>query len=144
MGQSIFEFSHQYDHNDIRSMLKVGEVAEASSGGGGKRSALFRMKCTVSSRGRNAHLRSANYKVVNCIGRMMEGVGAAGEEEEEENNSNNNQWFISICEPLLHPSDVDIPLNKQTFLSKHTPDMKVNMDSSVQKLSICVQAIIYY
>ncbi|XP_035704232.1 hypoxia-inducible factor 1-alpha isoform X2 [Folsomia candida] len=135
MGQSIFEFSHQYDHNDIRSMLKVGEVAEASSGGGGKRSALFRMKCTVSSRGRNAHLRSANYKVVNCIGRMMEGVGAAGEEEEEENNSNNNQWFISICEPLLHPSDVDIPLNKQTFLSKHTPDMKFDyVDDAVAEL----------
>lgn len=36
----------------------------------------------------------------------------------------NNQWFVSICEPLLHPSDVDIPLNKQTFLSKHSPDMK--------------------
>lgn len=34
------------------------------------------------------------------------------------------KWFVGLCEPLLHPSDVDIPLNKQTFLSKHSPDMK--------------------
>lgn len=112
MGQSIFEFTHQYDHNDIRALLhlKKGEEEDDFH----KRSALFRMKCTVSSRGRNAHLRSANYKVVNCIGRIMDGNDKAPEDK----------WFVAMCEPLLHPSDVDIPLNKQTFLSKHTLDMK--------------------
>lgn len=110
MGQSIFEFSHQYDHNDIRNLLQVKN--NNNNNEGQKRSALIRLKCTVSSRGRNAHLRATNYKVVNCVGRIMEGEGE------------DNKWFISVCEPLLHPSDVDIPLNKQTFLSKHSLDMK--------------------
>jgi hypoxia-inducible factor 1 alpha len=114
MGQSIFDFSHQYDHNDIRNLLSVKKGEEE----GHQRSSLFRMKCTISSRGRNAHMRSANYKVINCVGRVFEG------REKKQVEDNNNKWFVSICEPLLHPSDVDIPLNKQTFLSKHTPDMK--------------------
>ncbi len=40
-----------------------------------------------------------------------------------ENNAE-TQWFVGIGEPLFHPSDVDIPLNKQIFLTKHNPDMK--------------------
>ncbi|CAG7785317.1 unnamed protein product, partial [Allacma fusca] len=43
------------------------------------------------------------------------------------------RWFVGIGEPLLHPSDVDIPLNKQTFLTRHSPDMKCEyVDDSIK------------
>lgn len=65
MGLSIYDFSHPCDHGDIKEMLAVGkkdgkdheETATTS------RSSTFRMKCTITARGRNVHLRAASYKV---------------------------------------------------------------------------------
>lgn len=57
MGQSIFEFSHPCDHDEIREALR--------SNGAGRRDLLLRLKCTLTSKGRNVHLKSASYKVRN-------------------------------------------------------------------------------
>jgi len=132
MGQSLLEFSHPCDQGDVTDMLLSSNnnksVAEA-------RSSLFRMKSTNSTRGRNAHHRSSNYKVVSCMGRIFSAdikVMVGGDEPTEEHQV--KKWFVGICEPLLHPSDVDIPLNKQTFLSKHSPDMKFEyVDESISE-----------
>jgi hypothetical protein len=32
--------------------------------------------------------------------------------------------LVAIGEPIPHPSNIEIPLDKQTFLSKHNLDMK--------------------
>jgi len=32
--------------------------------------------------------------------------------------------LVAIGEPIPHPSNIEIPLDKQTFLSKHSLDMK--------------------
>lgn len=29
-----------------------------------------------------------------------------------------------MCEPIQHPSNIDIPLDSKTFLSRHSMDMK--------------------
>lgn len=55
MGQSVFEFSHPCDHDEIREALRPGKD--------GKRDLLLRLKCTLTSKGRNVHLKSASYKV---------------------------------------------------------------------------------
>lgn len=112
MGRSIYDFSHQPDHHDIGCML-TKEASENESGVN-KRSCSYQMKCTASSsQGKNVHLRSANYKVVNCSGRMV---------QENGNNDKNHKWFVAVCEPLPHHSDIF--LNKQSFRSKHSLDMK--------------------
>jgi len=51
---------------------------------------------------------------LNCCGRLFA----------QDENEQSPRWFVGLAEPLLHPSDVDIPLDKQTFLTKHSPDMK--------------------
>jgi hypothetical protein len=62
MGQSIYGFTCESDHHDIKGMLAVKKGEE--DGITYQRSALFKMKNTATGRGRNAHLRSANYKVL--------------------------------------------------------------------------------
>lgn len=37
---------------------------------------------------------------------------------------NNQSCLVAIGEPIPHPSNIEIPLDKQTFLSKHSLDMK--------------------
>lgn len=32
--------------------------------------------------------------------------------------------LIIMCEPIQHPSNIDIPLDSKTFLSRHSMDMK--------------------
>ncbi|CAL8081167.1 unnamed protein product [Orchesella dallaii] len=121
MGQSLLEFSHPCDQGDVKEML----LCNSSKAVVESRSALFRLKSANSTRGRNVHHRTTNYKVVSCIGRIFSGEVNYGAPEMK-------KWFVGICEPLLHPSDVDIPLNKQTFLSRHSPDMKFEyVDESI-------------
>ncbi|ODN05678.1 Hypoxia-inducible factor 1-alpha [Orchesella cincta] len=121
MGQSLLEFSHPCDHGDVKDML----LCNSSKAVVESRTALFRLKSANSTRGRNVHHRTTNYKVVSCVGRIFS-------EEVNYGAPEMKTWFMGICEPLLHPSDVDIPLNKQTFLSRHSPDMKFEyVDESV-------------
>lgn len=55
MGQNVFEFSHPCDHDEVREALRTN--------GPGRRELLVRLKCTLTSKGRNVHLKSASYKV---------------------------------------------------------------------------------
>ena len=34
------------------------------------------------------------------------------------------RWFIGVGEPLSDPTDVNFPLNKQAFVTRHSMDMK--------------------
>ena len=59
MGQSIFEYAHPCDHEEIQEVLspRSDEVGEAA------RTIFVRIKCTLTSKGRNVNLKSASYKV---------------------------------------------------------------------------------
>ena len=57
MGQSIYEVSHPCDHSEVKEML-TGKDAESL-----QKSFFLRMKCTLTSKGRNVNLKSATYKV---------------------------------------------------------------------------------
>ncbi|CAG7819265.1 unnamed protein product, partial [Allacma fusca] len=61
MGLSIYDFSHPCDHGDIKELLVVNKK-EAGEDDWCSRSSSFRMKCTITARGRNVHLRAASYK----------------------------------------------------------------------------------
>lgn len=62
MGQSVYEYSHPCDHEELRECLssKPPENSE-------KRACSFflRLKCTLTSKGRKVNLKSASYKVEN-------------------------------------------------------------------------------
>lgn len=33
-------------------------------------------------------------------------------------------YFVSVGEPISHPANIEIPLGRNTFLTKHSLDMK--------------------
>lgn len=39
-------------------------------------------------------------------------------------DANNNHQFIGIARLIPHPSNIEVPLDSRTFLSKHTLNMK--------------------
>lgn len=59
MGHSIYEFSHPCDHDEIRDILSIKSPLLPII----PRSFFIRMKCTLTSKGRNVNLKSATYKV---------------------------------------------------------------------------------
>ena len=83
MGQSVYDYSHPCDHDDIKSFLEplnnsynlsktqpkqVERKPKVLSESIGETSGPYfiRMKCTLTNKGRNLNLKSANYKV-SCL-----------------------------------------------------------------------------
>lgn len=58
LGQSIYELSHPCDHAEIKEMLSTKDLST-------QKSHFLRMKCTLTSKGRNVNIKSASYKVIN-------------------------------------------------------------------------------
>jgi PAS domain-containing protein len=72
MGQSIYDFSHPCDHNDIKDLLALKTNIYSSHNDLSQiclndnhipNSFFVRMKCTLTNKGRNLNLKSAHYKV---------------------------------------------------------------------------------
>ncbi|XP_061468380.1 hypoxia-inducible factor 1-alpha isoform X2 [Rhineura floridana] len=123
-GHSVFDFTHPCDHEELREMLthRNGPVKKGKEPTT-ERSFFLRMKCTLTSRGRTVNIKSATWKVLHCTGhiRVYE-------------NCNNQTvcgykkppmtCLVLICEPIPHPSNIEVPLDSKTFLSRHSLDMK--------------------
>ncbi|XP_017558432.1 endothelial PAS domain-containing protein 1 [Pygocentrus nattereri] len=125
-GHSIFDFTHPCDHEEIRENLsiKAGPVygrrcKELNT----ERDFFMRMKCTVTSRGRTVNLKSAAWKVLHCTGHLKVYTSRpphvlCGFTEPP------LTCVVMLCEPIIHPSNVDMPLDSKTFMSRHNMDMK--------------------
>nr|XP_032820788.1 hypoxia-inducible factor 1-alpha-like isoform X2 [Petromyzon marinus] len=70
-GNSIFEFVHPCDQEELREVLaqKRG-AARKGADAGTERDFFVRMKCTITSRGKTVNLKSATWKVLHCTGHM--------------------------------------------------------------------------
>ncbi|KAK3576329.1 hypothetical protein CHS0354_039735 [Potamilus streckersoni] len=136
MGQNLLEFVHPCDHDDIQDLLSHKSFSLKPSQSE-NRSFFVRFKCTLTSRGRSVNLKSASYKVIKCTGKMvmprLEGEKKIFEEKEEYAES--NPYLIAVGEPIPHPSNIEIPLDCKTFLSRHSMDMKfTDCDERIQDL----------
>uniref|UniRef100_A0A8C5JZD3 Hypoxia-inducible factor 1-alpha n=1 Tax=Jaculus jaculus TaxID=51337 RepID=A0A8C5JZD3_JACJA len=123
-GHSVFDFTHPCDHEEMREMLthRNGPVKKGKEQST-RRSFFLRMKCTLTSRGRTMNVKSATWKVLHCTGHI----------HVYDTSSNQPQCgyrkppmtcLVLICEPIPHPSNIEIPLDSKTFLSRHSLDMK--------------------
>lgn len=54
----------------------------------------------------------------------LEDNGSIGETSFTKRTNNKEHCLVAIGEPIPHPANIEIPLDKQTFLSKHSLDMK--------------------
>lgn len=126
-GHSIFDFTHPCDHEEIRENLSL----KSGSGFGKKgkdmsteRDFFMRMKCTVTNRGRTVNLKSATWKVLHCTGQVKVYSSYPPHSSLCGYKEPLLSCLIIMCEPIQHPSHMDIPLDSKTFLSRHSMDMK--------------------
>ncbi|XP_041269440.1 endothelial PAS domain-containing protein 1 isoform X3 [Onychostruthus taczanowskii] len=125
-GHSIFDFTHPCDHEEIRENLSLKNgpgFGKKSKEMSTERDFFMRMKCTVTNRGRTVNLKSATWKVLHCTGQVKvyntcPPHTLCGYKEPL------LSCLIIMCEPIQHPSNIDIPLDSKTFLSRHSMDMK--------------------
>ncbi|KAK7133237.1 hypothetical protein R3I94_015190 [Phoxinus phoxinus] len=122
-GHSVFEFSHPCDHEELREMLVYRMGSKKTKEQNTERSFFLRMKCTLTSRGRTVNIKSATWKVLHCAGhvRLQERSESSGDSGFKEPPLT---YLVLICEPIPHPSNIEVPLDSKTFLSRHTLDMK--------------------
>ncbi|XP_017879539.1 hypoxia-inducible factor 1-alpha isoform X2 [Ceratina calcarata] len=130
LGQSVYEYSHPCDHEELREYLstKPSEITE-------KRVCSFflRFKCTLTGKGRKVNLKSASYKVIHCTGRLAHVRDPVSNSNTDEEDCRSDDEMIErdtgvslvvLGCPIPHPSNIEIPLGRQTFLSKHSLSMK--------------------
>ncbi|XP_039181075.1 hypoxia-inducible factor 3-alpha isoform X2 [Crotalus tigris] len=127
IGHSVFDFIHPCDQEELQDVLsprqgfsKKGEVKT-------ERNFSLRMKSTLTTRGRTVNLKSATWKVLHCSGHMRcyaPSKLAAGKEGEGGFTEPPLRCLVLICEAILHPANIETPLDSGTFLSRHTMDMK--------------------
>ncbi|XP_062858933.1 endothelial PAS domain-containing protein 1 [Trichomycterus rosablanca] len=136
-GHSIFDFTHPCDHDEIRENLsvKAGPLyGKKHKELNTEREFFMRMKCTVTSKGRNVNLKSAGWKVLHCTGHLKVYTSCplhvlCGFAEPP------LTCMVMLCEPITHPSNVETPLDSMTFISRHSMDLKfIYCDESVRNL----------
>ncbi|BFZ07059.1 hypothetical protein BsWGS_10098 [Bradybaena similaris] len=137
IGQSVFDFTHPCDHDEIKEMLaiKQGQHQTMSSD---TRNFFMRMKCTLTAKGRNANLKSATYKVLKCTGRLITKMAAKNQDSDQEQCQiqASLHYLVGIAEPIPHPVNIEVPLDSKTFLSKHSMDMHfLFCDDRIQELA---------
>ncbi|XP_030765742.1 hypoxia-inducible factor 1-alpha isoform X3 [Sitophilus oryzae] len=114
MGQNVFEYSHPCDHDEIRDILSAKTMEDGET----PKSFFIRLKCTLTSKGRSVNLKSATYKVIHCTGHIIKDTA------DDDKKSQLSTCLVAIGQPIPHPSNIDTPLPRQTFLTKHSMDMK--------------------
>nr|UEP53765.1 hypoxia-inducible factor-1alpha [Plecoglossus altivelis] len=123
-GHSVFDYTHPCDQEELREMLvhRTGSLKKSKEQTT-ERSFFLRMKCTLTSRGRTVNVKSATWKVLHCSGHVKlydspAEQGSCGHKEPPV------PFLVLICDPIPHPSNIEVPLDSKTFLSRHTLDMK--------------------
>uniref|UniRef100_A0A8W8ICI4 Hypoxia-inducible factor 1-alpha n=3 Tax=Magallana gigas TaxID=29159 RepID=A0A8W8ICI4_MAGGI len=119
VGQSIYEFVHPCDHEDITDIFHSNGRDKKKKSEEFHHTFFVRMKCTLTNKGKNVNLKSATYKVIKFSGKLVK-----DKIKKECGGEGNAPYLLLIGEPIPHPSNIEIPLDQMTFLSRHNMDMK--------------------
>uniref|UniRef100_A0A665WE39 Hypoxia-inducible factor 1-alpha n=1 Tax=Echeneis naucrates TaxID=173247 RepID=A0A665WE39_ECHNA len=121
-GHSVFDFTHPCDQEELREMLIHRTGSKKGKEPNTERNFFLRMKCTLTSRGRTVNVKSATWKVLHCSGHVR--VYESHSEQANGHKEPPVPYLVLICDPIPHPSNIEVPLDTKTFLSRHTMDMK--------------------
>ncbi|XP_077395689.1 hypoxia inducible factor 1 subunit alpha a isoform X2 [Festucalex cinctus] len=122
-GHNVFDFTHPCDQDELREMLVHRTGSKKAKEPNTERSFFLRMKCTLTSRGRTVNVKSATWKVLHCSGHVHLHSGL-NEQTAKDHKEPALPYLVLICDPIPHPSNIEVPLDTKTFLSRHTMDMK--------------------
>ncbi|KAM6932935.1 hypoxia inducible factor 1 subunit alpha, like [Xenentodon cancila] len=116
LGQSIYDFVHPCDQEELRDLLtpRPGMSKKSLAEQPSERNFFLRMKSTLTSRGRTVNIKSATWKVLHCTGHIRPFGGSPPAAT----------VMTLLCEPIPHPSSVEFPLDTCTFLSRHSMDLR--------------------
>ncbi|XP_069042481.1 hypoxia inducible factor 1 subunit alpha, like isoform X2 [Lepisosteus oculatus] len=140
LGQSVFDFVHPCDQEELRDALtpRAGFSKKQNQDVPTERSFFIRMKSTLTSRGRTVNIKSASYKVLHCTGHIHTYKSSGAQEPPADCPALPPQpltFLTLLCEPIPHPSNVEFPLDSSTFLSRHSLDLKfTHCDGRVTEL----------
>lgn len=121
MGNQIWDYCHQCDHDELKEALIIKKMKHSSTQIEEEeseelktthRDMFIRLKCTLTSRGRSVNIKSASYKIIHVTGHLVI------------NTESDKRVLIAVARPIPHPSNIEIPLETTTFLTKHSLDMK--------------------
>nr|QOE88730.1 Hypoxia-inducible factor-1a m [Apostichopus japonicus] len=123
LGQSIYEYSHPCDHEELREQLsdRPGLNYISSKPEREHHSFLMRMKCTLTPKGKNVNLKSATYKVVQCTGHIKLSKSEATPFGQLRPPV---PCMVLVASPIPHPVNIETPLDTKTFMTRHSMDMK--------------------
>lgn len=119
LGQSIYDFVHPCDQEELRDLLtpRPGLSKKSRTEQTSERNFFVRMKSTLTSRGRTVNIKSATWKVLHCTGHIRPfGSGSTSPPA--------GRVMTLLCEPIPHPSSVEFPLDTCTFLTRHSMDLR--------------------
>ncbi|XP_029923304.1 hypoxia inducible factor 1 subunit alpha, like [Myripristis murdjan] len=121
LGQSVFDFVHPCDQEELRDLLtpRPGFSKKLQTGQQSERNFFLRMKSTLTSRGRTVNIKSATWKVLHCTG-YVRPLSSGGSSMSPPAGS----VMTLLCEPIPHPSSVEFPLDTSTFLTRHSMDLR--------------------
>ncbi|KAL0993925.1 hypothetical protein UPYG_G00115630 [Umbra pygmaea] len=110
IGRSLFDFTHHCDQKEVRDIFSKNIATERRQ----KCSFLLRMKSTLTSQGQAVNQRHANWKAVHCVG------------VKKRCPFPETSCLILLCRPLPNSQCMvrDASLNHNTFVSRHSADMK--------------------
>ncbi|XP_038641728.1 hypoxia-inducible factor 1-alpha-like [Scyliorhinus canicula] len=123
VGHSVFEFVHPCDEEELKDLVTLQQGMPVKQDGHTERDFFMRMKSTLSSRGRTVAIKSATWKVLHCTGHMKR-CEVSSKIPDCEFPESPMSFLVMICEPIPHPSTIEMALDTKTFLSRHSLDMK--------------------
>uniref|UniRef100_A0A8C7GAY6 Hypoxia inducible factor 1 subunit alpha, like n=1 Tax=Oncorhynchus kisutch TaxID=8019 RepID=A0A8C7GAY6_ONCKI len=120
LGQSVYDFVHPCDQEELRDLLvpRPGVFKKKPVQQHTEITFFLRMKSTLTVRGRTVNIKSATWKVLHCTGHMR--VCSSDEDSSPPAGS----FMTVLCEPIPHPSSVEFPLDRSTFLTRHSMDLR--------------------
>ncbi|KAM4627714.1 hypoxia inducible factor 1 subunit alpha, like [Polymixia lowei] len=116
LGQSVYEFVHPCDQEELRDLLAPRPGVSMKQTG---RNFFLRVKSTLTTRGRTVNIKSATWKVLHCTGYTRVFSSSSGDSTSPPVGS----VMTLLCEPIPHPSSVEFPLDRSTFLTRHSMDL---------------------
>ncbi|XP_041850142.1 hypoxia inducible factor 1 subunit alpha, like [Melanotaenia boesemani] len=119
LGQSIYDFVHPCDQEELRDLLspRPGLSKKSQVEPPSERNFFLRMKSTLTNRGRTVNIKSATWKVLHCTGHIRPFGGGSASPAAD-------RVMTLLCEPIPHPSSVDFLLDTCTFLTRHSMDLR--------------------
>ncbi|KAG7470764.1 hypothetical protein MATL_G00117250 [Megalops atlanticus] len=133
LGQSVYDFVHPCDQEELRDVLtlRTGLSKKKQSDQWSERNFFLRVKSTLTSRGRTVNIKSATWKVLHCTGHMRTYCS------KDDASPPAGSFLTLLCEPIPHPSSVEFPLDRSTFLTRHSMDLRfTHCEGRVTELSL--------